>query len=509
MKNALFYGLLPVLDGDPIVFHAVGVLCFLAGMSRGVYFLVRRVAACAGTALGVAAVWALAPTQVSTIIWLSAANIGICVGFMCLALIMYDKSREDDPAAAWPRVPWLLGAAAATFMGQISYETAVAIAPMALAMDWFRGRKLFARNTVLALGVLSLVTVSYLLLRGHYGSRVSASVGNMGFEPGLEKWKLTVSAPWFLWQHLLMWFAPVGRIELAGTYLWLRSASPAALAWSWAGWVVLLALLFLLRRKYPARRPRFGLVSDSRFSSRQFRAHFRRPYRRLLPHGIQHWPGLAAGFTRGVGHQNNPGTGRHIPIAAGGAVPHPHTAQAGAPAGIQRVGIPVGRSIGDLCQGARFAAPSVPGPRVDGPLELSQACSDLWKAARRSHAGTTASSTMASSATGRAGRMRPRGEWHCRRRILVKSGPCVEKWRAPGGRLRVLQLGTLLGKESKTRPIATDHLRVVLARPNSARPCFVLCSQLAGMSTTCKNDRATFSPPSGEGKRAPTPATPR
>ena len=99
---------------------------------------------------------------------------------MCLALIMYDKSREDDPAAAWPRVPWLLGAAAATFMGQISYETAVAIAPMALAMDWFRGRKLFARNTVLALGVLSLVTVFLPLVtralrkqgirvRGEYG----------------------------------------------------------------------------------------------------------------------------------------------------------------------------------------------------------------------------------------------------------------------------------------------------------------------------------------------------
>ena len=40
-----------------------------------------------------------------------------------------------------------------------------------------------------------------------------------------------------------------------------------------------------------------------------------------------------------------------------------------------------------------------------------------------------------------------------------------------------LQLGMLLGKESKTRPIAMDHLRVVLARPNSqyhARAVFEL-----------------------------------
>lgn len=249
VKNAIFYALLPWIENDLFKMHLACLLCFLSGVA-GVWILVRRVSADPVLALTAAAVWALAPTQVSSAIWLSCANIGVGVFFLCLALWFYDKARTDEGGIRWP---WMIPAAIATLLAQCSYETAVAIAPMALALDWTRGR--LRRETLIrtgmALGVLAVITVIYLLIRKSSGTIATAAERNLGFAPDAEKWQLALSAPWFLWRHLLMWFSPVGNIEFISTYLWMKSASPGELVWGAVVWLTLLAAPFLLRKRHP------------------------------------------------------------------------------------------------------------------------------------------------------------------------------------------------------------------------------------------------------------------
>ena len=249
VKNAIFYALLPWIENDLFKMHLGCLACFLSGVA-GVWILARRISGDPVLALVIAAVWALAPTQVSSAIWLSCANIGVGVFFLCLALCFYDKARTHTGGIHWP---WLIPAALATLLAQCSYETAVAIAPMALALDWTRGR--LKRETLIrtgmAVGVLAVITVIYLLIRKSSGTIASAADRNLGFAPDAEKWQLALSAPWFLWRHLLMWFSPVGNIEFVSTYVWMKSATPGELVWGAVVWLTLLATPFMLRKRQP------------------------------------------------------------------------------------------------------------------------------------------------------------------------------------------------------------------------------------------------------------------
>lgn len=249
VKNAIFLALLPWMEGDLLKMHLGCLACFLSGVV-GVWILARRVSADPVLALVIATVWAVAPTQVSTAIWLSCANIGVGVFFLCLALSFYDKARTNDGSTRWS---WMIAAAAATLLAQLSYETAVAIAPMALALDWTKGRltrETFIRTGV-TVGVLAAVTVLYLIVRKSSGTIASAQEWNLGYAPGTPKWQLVLSAPWFLWRHLLMWVAPVGNIEFVSTYLWMKSASPLELVWGGVVWMVLLALPIFFKSRQP------------------------------------------------------------------------------------------------------------------------------------------------------------------------------------------------------------------------------------------------------------------
>lgn len=250
VKNAIFLVMQPGANHPTLGYHLFGLCCYFSGLA-GVHLLVRSLSGSRWFALGCCAIWALAPTQVSTILWLSAANISLSVGFLCSALYFYDRARGGAEGCGKLPVLWLFLAVAFGFAAQISYETTVALAPLALALDWYRGRKLISREGSVAIGVLCIFTAGYLLLRAYYGCRLSMVAENHAFSPGIRPWQVAISAPWFLWQHLLMWLFPVGRIEFLGSYIWMKSASPLVLALAWVGLSALIASAFLLHKRFP------------------------------------------------------------------------------------------------------------------------------------------------------------------------------------------------------------------------------------------------------------------
>jgi hypothetical protein len=133
--------------------HLFGLACYFWGVA-GVHLLARSLSGNRWFGLACAAMWALAPTQVSTILWLSGANISLSVGFLCAALCFYDKARTSPGGAGRLSVPLLLLAVTFGFAALISYETAVALAPLAVALDWYRGRTVVSRQGIVAAGIL-------------------------------------------------------------------------------------------------------------------------------------------------------------------------------------------------------------------------------------------------------------------------------------------------------------------------------------------------------------------
>src|ERR1035437_8707884 len=147
VKNAIFYALQPRMGDSTLGLHVFGLCCYFWGMA-GVHLLVRSLSGNRGFGLACAAMWALAPTQISTVLWLSGANISLSVGFLCAALYCYDKARGLPGGAGRLSVPLLLLAVVFGSAALISYETSVALAPLAVALDWYRGRAVASRQGV-------------------------------------------------------------------------------------------------------------------------------------------------------------------------------------------------------------------------------------------------------------------------------------------------------------------------------------------------------------------------
>ncbi|MCW1921889.1 tetratricopeptide repeat protein [Luteolibacter arcticus] len=250
-KNLAFY--LFHLHGIPSIeaWHMVPLGAYLIA-TVAVFALLRRIscsriAACLGTAA-----WALSPTNTSTVVWMSCLHISLAVIFVALFLIAYDRSRESGRWISFGLSLILL------FLALASYETAIFAVALVVALDWIRKRPLFKKESLIRYACLGGVTLAFLLLRQQGGSTLNSRTINLGFAPDMPAWQFTVAAPWFLWRHFSMWFAPFGRIEFCSTFVWGKSATPLDLAGGWIFLALLVAAVFLTARRLPLFA--FGLV---------------------------------------------------------------------------------------------------------------------------------------------------------------------------------------------------------------------------------------------------------
>lgn len=232
-KNALFMAVAPLSKNLP-AWHVVGLLIYL-GATLGVY---RIATICIGPgrpALLATLLWTLNPSSVSTAVWFSCSNISL--GIICAAGLFH----FHELWAERPSFRRLLASALCLLLSLLCYESLIAIPAVLFIRDLQQRRLAFDRRSAVRYGVYTLVALGFLILRHQFSAR---AVGGDNFHPGLapdtKAIHMSLSAPWFLWRHFLMWVFPFGKIEVLGTYAWLRSASPASLVF---GWVFLLSLL--------------------------------------------------------------------------------------------------------------------------------------------------------------------------------------------------------------------------------------------------------------------------
>ncbi len=191
-----------------IIAIAIGVISFFPVMA-----LCRRVFADEWKALASAAMWLLAPTLVSSVVWLSCVNIQVMVAMASLAIVFHDKIWDNGVF----RIHWGAWACIFLFCALGFYECAVAVLPILFLFDiLLRPGRANTRKQWCVYACYISVYAAYAVLRSFSGARTSA----------LDSWadgtrcQLAATSSCFFVQHIATWFWPFGRFTVLGYYKW-------------------------------------------------------------------------------------------------------------------------------------------------------------------------------------------------------------------------------------------------------------------------------------------------
>ena len=234
VKNLFFFGCMQA-GGSAVLFHTLTLAAYLLA-TFGVFSLARRLTSSPLWGLAAAAIWSLSAAHATLGVWASAFNISTAAAGICFALTSWDHWR-DSPSRKSCAASFFLW----TILALLSYETAVAIAPLAVLIDLYRGRPVLTRAAIVRYAIIAALILAYLIVRKMNQADFNDG-GNPGFTTEILPWQIAVSAPYFLWTHFMMWLAPWGRMEFFGNYIWDRSIPAAILPFCW---LLLLGLIVL------------------------------------------------------------------------------------------------------------------------------------------------------------------------------------------------------------------------------------------------------------------------
>lgn len=237
-KNLLFLAIRQAgLPAGHVAAACAGVASFLALLCW-----LRRAGLAAPWAAGAAAVWALSPTQVSSLAWLSAVNIQAMVVFALVTLLCWRGDAGRTTRA------WGLASFAAALL---SYEAAVTLPVLWLLCAWHRDPDGFrwprAARQVLPLAAL---VAGYLAVR-HLLSGMSQA-GQDLISRDVTALRLSASSAWIGWDHLSLWLWPFGRQGVLGSFHWPQEGGWVwKLLLCWTGLAGLAAAAWCTRRRRP------------------------------------------------------------------------------------------------------------------------------------------------------------------------------------------------------------------------------------------------------------------
>lgn len=244
VKNALFMLAAP-FEKNLLGWHMIGLLCYLAAVT-GVYRITSICFKSRVTALLATSLWALSPTCVSTTVWLSCANISLGVAFASLVFHFHEKWMTQNSTAS------LIAGGFFYAVSLHCYESMIIIPALLFLRDIQQRRILINRKFCITYGLYTLIAIIFLVIRSQVSAKsIGGSAINLGFEDGIKPIQLSLSAPWFLWRHFLMWIYPFNTLEILGDYSWLRSAPASSLAFGWLFLAGLLASAMATHKRYP------------------------------------------------------------------------------------------------------------------------------------------------------------------------------------------------------------------------------------------------------------------
>ena len=251
VKNALFALAAPFAT-NLVAWHWIGLTAYL-GATAGVLRIALICLKSRRAALMATCFWALSPSCVSTAIWVSCANISIGVIFAACLFQFHERWAER------PSFKWMLACGMFYALTLLCYESLIAFPGILFVRDFQQHRLRWNRQTVIRYGGYTLVALAFLLVRHHFSATgVGGAKMNSGFSPDTKAIQMSLSAPWFLWRHFLMWIFPFGTLEILGSYAWLRSASIVSLVFGWIFMISTFTSAVLTWKRFP--QVAFGVV---------------------------------------------------------------------------------------------------------------------------------------------------------------------------------------------------------------------------------------------------------
>lgn len=202
-------------------------------------------------ALAATAIWVLSPTLVSSTTWLSASNIMLMTGLAAAAIICHDLAcaSEEMPSEVPGKsgMMWTGLALLCLFLSLVSYEGAVSVVALFVAVDWYlHPQRLQCRTTWRKYLLYGLVLAIYLALR-HQAGAAQTVLG--GFSE-VSRPEAAVSAGYLTMLHAGIWLWPFKGMAVIGGYYWGQIPIVELAA---CYLIVLAAAAFsiLQRRRYP------------------------------------------------------------------------------------------------------------------------------------------------------------------------------------------------------------------------------------------------------------------
>ncbi len=243
VKNLLFLILDDVAPSSPWAWHLASIFLFAVCIILAERYF-RILFDNSSWSIAAAAIWALAPTQVSSVNLLSCINLFVLTGGVLGCLIAYEGARRYDPHVG-PR--HLLLSATCLFIALLSYESAVMTLALIVLHDAFIDRRRFSmRSTFVYYGSLALVTACYFFLRFFLKGRQVILNENMAPVSAL---KLSLSSGYFCMDHLMLFLWPFGKQGILGTFNFHSPAMPLTLLASWIVIALVAALAWRLRHR--------------------------------------------------------------------------------------------------------------------------------------------------------------------------------------------------------------------------------------------------------------------
>lgn len=202
-------------------------------------------------ALVATAIWLLAPTLVSSTVWLSATNILLMAGLAATALTFHDLACESEELKTGnsriARVIWSALALLCLLLALFTYEGAISVVTLFFVMDWYLHPARLRRFSTWRLYVLyGLALLSYLILR-HEAQSTQTVLG--GFSK-VTRPEAAFSSGYLTLLHTGIWLWPFNRMAVFGGYYWGQVSVVELVA---CYLIVLAAAAFaiLWRRRYP------------------------------------------------------------------------------------------------------------------------------------------------------------------------------------------------------------------------------------------------------------------
>lgn len=144
----------------PWAWHLTTVAVHL-GVVGLAYLVLKRVAGDRVTAAMATVLFAVHPTHIETVAWISGITDSLCALFALGSVLAYLRSREERNAF------WLAGSVCLYVAAMMSKETAIVVPAMLLAYDWLIAGERKAVEMARRMAPFAVAGIAYLIVR-HY-----------------------------------------------------------------------------------------------------------------------------------------------------------------------------------------------------------------------------------------------------------------------------------------------------------------------------------------------------